>query len=311
MLFIRALKSISTKIGAAMLLTIGVQSPQVSANTVQVTQEIIELKTWPTANLRLHINRPATMTSDIPIVLVIPGAKRNADEYSQYWLPLARRMPLITITIECDLKQCPSEYHYNLGGYKLQDGSTPDARHQFFSVPELAFAAIKQQYQLNAKGFYLFGHSAGGTFAHLYQLMRPQAPVIHVIAANPAFFMLPDPAIVYPFGLQNSGLTESQVGDWLAKTTLVMLGDNDLAPRTKALSNSPFAQQQGLAVFSRGLQFFARSTDWVLAQKRQPGWRLMLVHGVGHDAEAMAPYALEHWFFTPEIQKPQNKKEKG
>jgi len=304
MQIIRIFTTINTNIVAGFLLAICLLASQTAtANTIKVKQEIVELKSWPGGTLRLHVNRPEALAANLPIVLVIPGAKRNAEDYSQYWLPLARRLPLVTVTIECDLKQCPSEYHYNLGGYKLQDGSTPDESQQFFSVPELAFTAIKQHYQLSASGFYLFGHSAGGTFAHLYNLVRPQAPVIDVVAANPAFFMLPDPTITYPFGLKNSGFTESQIGNWLRKSTLVMLGDQDLEPRTKALSNSPFAQQQGLAVFSRGLKFFARSTDWNLAQKQQPGWQLVIAHGVGHDAEAMAPYAFAHWFLPPKKQK--------
>lgn len=304
MQMISALKTINSKIGAGFLLAFSILfSDAAGADTVKVTQELIELKSWPGGTLRLHVNRPEALTANLPIVLVIPGAKRNAGEYSQYWLPLARRMPLVTVTIECDLKQCPSEYHYNLGGYKLEDGSTPAASQQFFSVPELTFAAIKQHYQLNASGFYLFGHSAGGTFAHLYKLVRPHAPVIDVVAANPAFFMLPDPTIAYPFGLKNSGFTETQIAGWLAQPTIVMLGDLDLAPRTKALSNSPFAQQQGLAVYSRGLQFFARATDWNLAKKQQPGWKLVIAHGVGHDAEAMAPYAFARWFTAPQNNK--------
>lgn len=301
---IRAFNTIRVKLGTSILLVTCLLSNYATASTeVKVTDEIVHLNSWPSGILRLHVNRPDALHANLPVVIVIPGAKRNAEDYSQYWLPLARSLPMITVTIECDLKQCPSEYHYNLGGHKLQDGSSPEPSTQFFSVPELAFTEIKQKYQLNTSGFYLFGHSAGGTFAHLYKLVRPEAPVIHVVAANPAFLMLPDPTIAYPFGIKNSGFTEKQITDWLNKPTLLMLGDLDLEPRTKALSNSPFAQQQGLAVFSRGLQFFARATDWSLAQKQQPGWQLVIAHGVRHDAEAMAPYAFAHWFRTPKNNK--------
>lgn len=294
---IEKIKAFHPLVGTCIMLVICLLSGNASAaKTVQITSERLALTDWPGGVLQLHINRPAELENDLPVVVVMPGARRNADDYSQYWRPLVSRLPLITVTIECTLQQCPTEHHYNLGGYQLEDGSLPPAQQQFFSTPELAFAKVKQQYQLSTTGFYLFGHSAGGTFAHLYNLIRPDAPVLGVVAANPAFFMLPDPNIAYPFGLKNSGFTPTQISNWLAKPTVVMLGDRDLMPRTKLLSNSALAQQQGLAVFSRGLNFFARLTDKSLAAGQQPTWQLVVASGVGHDAGDMAPYAFRHWF---------------
>lgn len=279
-----------------MLISCQLSGNAYASTAPQITSEVIALTNWSGGVLQLHLNRPADLKEDLPVVIVIPGARRNADEYSQYWLPSISHQPFITVTIECTLQQCPSEHHYNLGGYQLQDGSSPATDQQFYSTPELAFELVKQKFQLKTQGFYLFGHSAGGTFTHLYTLVRPDAPVLGVIAANPAFFMLPDPNIAYPFGLKNSGFTSSEITSWLARPTVVMLGDRDLNPRTKLLSNSPLAQQQGLAVFSRGLQFFARSTDWSLAAGQQSAWQLVVVAGVGHDARQMTPYAFQQWF---------------
>lgn len=301
---IQKIKSLHAVIATSVLLAACLLSARADAIAAPtITSEVIALTNWPGGVLPLHINRPSELKKDLPVVVVIPGARRNADEYSQYWLPLVSRLPFITVTIECTLQLCPTEHHYNLGGYKLEDGSSPAANQQFYSTPELAFALVKQKYQLTTQGFYLFGHSAGGTFAHLYNLIRPDAPVLGVVAANPAFFMLPDPHITYPFGLKSSGFTSSEVSNWLAKPTVIMLGDRDLNPRTKLLSNSPVAQQQGLAVFSRGLNFFSRITDLSLAAGKQPGWQLVVAAGVGHDAGQMAPYAFQHWFGEQEAAK--------
>lgn len=298
------LKIYSALLGINIILLTSLFTAKVYASTTPETiSEVISLTNWPGGVLQLHINRPTDLKQELPVVVVIPGARRNADEYSQYWFPLVSQLPMITVTIECTLQQCPSEHHYNLGGYKLEDGSSPALQQQFYSTPELAFSLIKQKYDLKTKGFYLFGHSAGGTFAHLYTLNRPDAPVLGVVAANPAFFMLPDPDTEYPFGLKNAGFTALDISNWLANPIVVMLGDRDLNPRTKLLSNSPLAQQQGLAVFSRGLHFFARLTDWSLASGRPSEWLLVVASGVGHDARAMTPYAFQHWFGKQEVSK--------
>ena len=146
-------------------------------DAVEITTEVLPLHGWSGGKVQLHINRPQQLMPNLPVVIVIPGAKRNAEDYSQYWLPLVKRLPMITVTIECDLTQCPTEYDYNLGGYKRADGTSAAVEKQFFQVPELAFQQLKQHFQLTSAGFYLFGHSAGGTFAHLYPLLRPDAPI--------------------------------------------------------------------------------------------------------------------------------------
>ncbi|GEA08147.1 hypothetical protein KUL42_29080 [Alteromonas sp. KUL42] len=250
---------------------------------------------WAGGNINVEFIVPQSATPNTPILLVVPGARRNADDYRDQWKGIALKHDIIVLAIGCSLQVCDSEYLYNLGGYTDSKGDALPESHQFYSVPELVFNDFVVKFQSTQDTFALYGHSAGGGFVHTYMLNRPNAPVSQAVAANPAFFTMPD-STPYPFGLGNTQHALEDVDTWLQQPLTIMLGDQDMGPRTKALSNSDKANAQGRNVFSRGLSFYANAMNKAVEREVQTPWRIEVVQGVGHSSTKIVPHAVKYLF---------------
>ncbi|WJG10346.1 alpha/beta hydrolase [Aliiglaciecola sp. LCG003] len=251
---------------------------------------------WDGGKVSVNFTVPPTANADTPILLVVPGAKRNADNYRDQWHQLALKHNFIVLAIGCSLKTCQSEYEYNMGGIFDHTGRKQGENRQFFSVPELVFNDFVEAFHSQQKTFALYGHSAGGGFVHLYMLTRPNAPVSRAVSANAAFFTFPDEQITFPFGLKSSTFNSKNVEDWLQTPLIFMLADQDIGPRTKPLSNSQRAREQGLSVFSRGLSFYSAAINTAAQKNIKPTWKLEIVQDVGHNSTKIVPHAFKYLF---------------
>src|SRR6478672_10384519 len=108
-------------------------SSQLLAEDTWLATGKYEFTGWAGPQLSVYYSVPPKATSDSPILVIIPGVKRKAEEYRKEWR-----------------------------------------------------------------------HSAGGGFVHLFMLMKPKAKVNRAVAANPAFFTMPDNDKVFPFGLKGA-----------------------------------------------------------------------------------------------------------
>ena len=251
---------------------------------------------WAGGKIDVHYIVPQNADAQTKILLVVPGARRNADDYRDQWIGLAKKHNFIVLAIGCSLAVCEDEYQYNLGGITTPlGGKRPDSV-QFYNVPEKVFNDFVARFGSEQREFALYGHSAGGGFVHTYMLAKPHAPVSQAVAANAAFFTFPDTQQAYPFGLLNSPYDESRIDDWLTQPLVFMLGDQDMGPRTKAISNSDKANQQGRNVFSRGLSFYAHAMNVAVERDVSPHWQLEVVRGVGHSSTKIVPYAFKYLF---------------
>ncbi len=242
----------------------------------------------------IHYALPETYSPETPIVFVIPGARRNADDYRDAWLPYAREHGFAVMTLECNLTNCPTEYSYNAGGVTNSSGKLQPEDTWLFSVLDPAFEDFKLRTGLTAPTYALYGHSAGGSFVHMFRLFKPQAKVSHSVSANAAFFLMPTKAEKYPFGFKNIKIKNSDVKTWMAQDMAILLGDKDVGPRTKKLSNGPKGRAQGPSVFARGLLFFHNSLSVAAELDVDLKWQIEVAHGVGHSNTNMIPFALKY-----------------
>ena len=83
---------------------------------------------------------------------------------------------------------------------------------------------------------------------------------------------------------------------WFGAPLTILLGDQDLGPRTKPLSNSESARRQGPNVYSRGQLLYRRASELARKTNTDFAWRLHVVEGVGHDSALMTPYAMPFLF---------------
>jgi poly(3-hydroxybutyrate) depolymerase len=249
---------------------------------------------WSGPPLAVYYSIPTDAGPRTPIVIVVPGAKRNARQYRDEWDQLAKSNQFITLVLAARKRDFPTEWVYNLGGANGgSDGSLPVAE-QLISAIDPLFDDFRERFGSTRETYSLYGHSAGGGFVHLFLLTAPNAKVDRAVAANPAFFTMPDGDVDFPFGLHGLAVPQNGVRHWFARPLVIMLGDHDLDPRAQPLSNSAEAQLQGPHVFARGLGFYRQALCAAKSRGIPLEWRLEIVPGVGHSNERMAPHAVKY-----------------
>ena len=239
---------------------------------------------------------PPNATKNTPLLIVVPGASRDAQRFHASWLDLAKKNHFSVLTIGAKKSFFPDEYSYNAGGVITPSGELVDESKWLFTVIELLFIDFKKRYGFTTKKFYLFGHSAGGGFVHRYLLFNPRAPIIKAVAANPAFVTLPDSDIRYPFGIKNAPISDKNIKSWVNMDLAIILGEDDLGPRTKPLSNGPNARAQGPNCLARGKLLYNETKRKAEELKANFMWELITVPGVGHDNYNLAPFASIYLF---------------
>jgi dienelactone hydrolase len=249
---------------------------------------------WTGPPMRVFYSVPPDAGPDTRIVVVIPGARRNADDYRDQWHHLAMANGFIVLTIEGTTENYPTEWDYNAGGVLNADGEIQPEETRIFSVIEPMFDDFKTRFGSDRQTYGLYGHSAGGGFVHRFVLFEPDARFDVAIAANPAFFTIPDTSVAYPFGLSGASLPQGALQRWLDAPLVVMLADRDTGPRKNLISNSAEAIRQGPSVFARGLIFFHSALVAANMQGTELGWKIEVVQDVGHSNTNMASHAVKY-----------------
>ena len=133
----------------------------------EITKELITSNGKPRA---YYLYVPSTVKAPAPLVVTLHGSNRNGVTLVEKWKDYAKKEGIILAGPDAS----------NLRGWgSPQDG--PDYLHQL--VEEL-----KTKYPINARRVYLFGHSAGASFALHMSMMESQyfaATAIHAGALAP------------------------------------------------------------------------------------------------------------------------------
>ena len=239
---------------------------------------------------------PVGADKNTDILMVVPGASRDTQRFHASWLSFAKEDTFAVVTIGASKKYFSDEYSYNAGNVVDPKGNLNKKEVWLFSAVEKIFNKVKMNYNLETKNFHLFGHSAGGGFVHRYMLLMPSAPVVKAVAANPAFVTLPNKKETYPFGLKGLPIKKTMVNEWLGKDLAIFLGEDDIGPRTKLLSNGPRARAQGANCLSRGKKLYREAKEEAIKRNTRFGWSISIVSGVGHDNRLIAQHAREFLF---------------
>ena len=85
-------------------------------------------------------------TADSPILIIIPGVKRNAEEYRNEWDHLATANRFITLVVEATKKLFPTEYEYNVGGVINARGEVQPENRWLFSAIDPVFDDFKKRF---------------------------------------------------------------------------------------------------------------------------------------------------------------------
>jgi len=252
----------------------------------------IVVKTPAGLEQRVYLTRPAVLAPDRPVVFVMHGMKRNAAEYRDQWHELAKKHEFLLVVPEFSERSFPGPEAYNLGNVFDEKGKLQPKTAWSFSAIEPIFDEVRRRYGMTARGYALYGHSAGAQFVHRFLYHVPRARVTRVVAANAGWYTMPVFNVEYPYGLRNSVVSSLDLAAALQLPLTVLLGDQDIDPEHQNLNRQPEAQVQGEHRLARGQAFFDSAVDASERLGVPFGWQLLTVPGADHDNSLMAPAAV-------------------
>jgi pimeloyl-ACP methyl ester carboxylesterase len=247
---------------------------------------------WAGPPIEVYIGRPEALAEDAPVVFVMHGVRRNADEYRDQWYALALEHSFLLVVPEFTREAFQGADGYNLGNTLDSDGEPKPVDTWSFSVLEPLFETVRKRYGLVTGRYALYGHSAGGQFVHRFAMHVPDARVSAIVPANAGWYTLPEFDLDWPYGLRGSAIDEESLAAALQLPITLLLGDRDTDPSHPSLRHTPEADAQGMHRFARGFTFYESGRQAALSLGVPFNWHLATVRGVDHDNARMAPAAV-------------------
>ena len=250
----------------------------------------------PDRPLTLHTYRATSYRPDRPVVLVQHGMMRNGDEYRDFWIPSAERHGLLIVATTFSNEHYPEAESYNNGlVYDAEGNIRPRERWGYASLARI-FGLLREAGVTSRETAHLYGHSAGGQFAHRLLSTQPHAPYAAVVAANPGWYSLPTLEKRFPEGLGGLGLGEADLVRLFAYPLLILAGDQDTDTADPHLPSQEEALRQGPHRYARAHNYLAVGRREAARLGVPCNWRLESVPGIGHDGAAMSIVTASLWF---------------
>lgn len=267
--------------------------------------------------LTLFYHKPANFTKDSKILLVIPGAGRNGDDYRDSWIEASEKYSVLIIS--------PSypEKDYNYGDYHL-GGVVKDLNlnkgisfkkgtnqvHMDENLVEFnmnyntadwiyndfdrIFKLVKKATKSRQKKYDMFGHSAGGQILHRFVLLHPNSKANRILASNGGTYTLPDYETNFPFGMKNVGIPSKGLKKSFTKKLVLFLGEQDNENETGGtMLRSKTADLQGTHRLARGQYFYQFSQEAANTLDMEFDWDIEIIPNVGHNQKKMAAAAAK------------------
>ena len=248
---------------------------------------------WAGPAIDVHTFVPDGVGANTPVVFVMHGTNRNADDYRDAWIDIAQACGIVVVAPAFDRRHFPGAAGYNLGEPLER---APDV--SAFDAIEPLYLSVRERLGLREAGYGLFGHSAGAQFVHRYMMLTPDTHVTRAVAANAGWYTWPDSGIDWPYGLGGSPREPLDQADITSLPLTLLLGEEDRDPDASNLRRTPEAMAQGESRFRRGIRT-AALVDYMAARLgRGSGWNLATVPGVAHDYRGMTPPAVR--FLVPQ-----------
>jgi hypothetical protein len=258
---------------------------------------IADPRPGPLREITVHTYRPASHTRSSPIVMVIAGRKRNADQYRDSWIADADRRGLLIVAPEFNEAQYAHPYTYNYGAMCGADGRFTPPGQWVFPVIDGIFHDARQRAQSTRERYFLFGHSAGAQLVHRLVMFGGALSYEKAVAGNAGSYTLPVMGEDFPFGLNNAPVDgDEALRSMFAKPLVIHLGDRDVDPNDDQLPREPAAMRQGPHRFARGHHFLEVARREAQRIGAPLAWRSEVVPGVAHSGFQMAPFAARAFF---------------
>lgn len=261
----------------------------------------------PEKQIVIHYYQPSNINPDSPVVIVLPGAGRNGDDYRDAWIEKAEAYNLMVLSPEYSEEYYPDFWSYNLAGiikdveineertamtgFKLSEDPKDWIFHDFDRIFELTKAKLN----LNTDSYDLFGHSAGGQLLHRFAIFHSGSKANRILSSNSGWYTIPTDKEDFPIGIAKSNRSQKDID--FSMNLVLFLGEKDDANETRGdLRHSPEIDKQGLHRLERGMYFYNESRKIALESDSEFNWKLEIIPGIGHDYRAMSNTAADYLY---------------
>jgi hypothetical protein len=264
------------------------------ANPAAAAKVLFKVDSWAGPSVRVYATRPVHLAADRPVVFVMHGVNRNANEYRDQWHDLANEHDFLLVVPEFSERNFPGSESYNLGNVFDENGKAVNEAEWSYSAIEPIFDEVRRRFGMTTERYSIYGHSAGAQFVHRFLFHVPGARVNQIVSANAGWYMMPDYEQDFPYGLRGSAVIREKLRAALQLPVTILLGEEDTDPEHPNLRRTPEAMAQGEHRFARGHFFFEAARAYSEQLNVPFNWQLVTVPGADHDNRLMAPAAIPY-----------------
>jgi len=270
--------------------------------------------------IKVYYHQPEKFNNESKILIVVPGAGRNGNEYRNAWIEASEKYNVLILSPAYNENVYPFEDYHLCGLIKdinlnesvarVENSNEINLNEQLFefkinaSPDEQIFNDFDRIFDLTINAtrssqtnYDIFGHSAGGQILHRFSIFHEQSKANRIIASNSGFYTLPDTTTALPFGIKNYPFPQEHLKNVFSKNLILLIGELDNeSERNGTLLRSKTVDQQGLHRLERAQYFYRFSNNLSNKLDIPFNWKLEIVPNIGHDHERMAVVASKYLY---------------
>jgi len=268
-------------------------------------------------SFNVYYHKPQNFSDTSKILLVIPGAGRDGDEYRDAWVGNSEKYNVLILSPMLEEEHFPFEDYHLCGlitdlnleeAVEYIDGTNQvqlndeefsfkinlDKEKWIFNRFDKIFDLVVKSIGSKQTSYDIFGHSAGGQILHRMALLHQSLNVNNLIAANSGFYTLPNVESQLPFGLHGLNITSNDLVKTFSNNLTILAGELDNANETNGtLLRSSIADEQGTHRLARAKYFYNFSKSKAAVLGADFKWNIETVPQVGHNHKLMGNAAAK------------------
>ena len=272
-------------------------------NRIRVLEHNDQKKNY---NMNVFSYLPEGNINEMEVVLIMSGCIRDALNNLKIWIEAANENHFILLAPEFDRDHYSiAEHEYgNLihieYDYSTQDIYTPSMTYGkeikseedwiYSNIDEIYLEFIKS-YQLENRGYILFGHSSGSQFAHRFLMFSNSKFCKKYLCANAGLYTFYDASKNYPYGIKNLSDFQERIKMALEKEVYILAGEQDI--KSDYLNSLPMDMEEGKTRYERAVNYFRSASYYAEKHNIKMNWKFISMPDVHHNPIEVIPIAVK------------------